>query len=47
MPTDWTLSIVVSILKEKEDIKKCSCYVTMKLLVHDMNMVKSALKKDL
>ena len=40
MPAEWALSIVVSIFKGKGHIRNCSCYCAVKLLEHDMKVVK-------
>ena len=45
MPVEWTLSIVVQIFNGK-DIRNCSCYGAMKLLKHEMEVVKSVLEKN-
>ena len=45
MPFEWALSIVVSILKGKSDIRNCICYRTVKLLEHGMKVVERVLEK--
>ena len=47
MPVEWTLSIVVPILKRKSDIRNCSCYRAVKLLEHGMKVVERVLEKRL
>ena len=34
MPVEWALGNVVPILKGNGDIRKCSCYIAVKLLEH-------------
>ena len=45
MPVEWALSIVVSFVKGKGDIRKCTCYGAMKLLEHGMMVVERVLEK--
>ena len=43
MPAEWALSIIVPIFKGKGDIGNYSCYGTVKLLEHGMNVVERVL----
>ena len=45
MPAEWTLSIVVSVIMRKGDIRNCSCYRAVKLLEHGMKVVERVLEK--
>ena len=47
MPVNWALSIVVTIFKEKGDIRNCSCHRAVKLLEHGMKVVERVLEKIL
>ena len=47
MPAILTPSIVVAIFKAKGDIKNCSCYKSVKLLGHGMNVVGGVLDNEL
>ena len=47
MPPEWALSLTVPIFKGKGDIRKCSCYRTVKFLEHDMKVVERELEKML
>ena len=47
MPVEWSLSIVVPIFKGKGDIRQCSCFRTVKLLEHGVNMVERVIEKCL
>ena len=45
LPAEWAQGIVVAILMEKGDIRYCSCYGAMKLLDHEMKVVKKVLEE--
>ena len=47
MPVEWALSIVVTIFKQKCDIRNCSCYGAVKLLELGMKVVERLLEKTL
>ena len=47
MPAEWSLSIVVPIIKGKGDIQNCSCYVAVWLHEHGMKVVERVLEKIL
>ena len=47
MPADWTLDIVVPIMKGMGDIRTCSCYGVLKLLEHVMKVVEGVFEKRL
>ena len=47
MPTEWAKSIVVPIFKGKGDIRKHSCYRSVKLHEHGMKVVERMLEKSL
>ena len=47
MPVEWALRIVVSIFNGRGDIRNCSCYRALKLLVHSMKVAERVLEKRL
>ena len=47
MPAEWALSIVVTIIKVKGEIRNCSCYRAVKLFGHGKEVVKRVLEKGL
>ena len=47
MPAEWALSIVVPIFKWKGDIRKCSCYGTVKHIESGIKVVERVPKKNL
>ena len=47
MPVVWALSIVVSSIKRKGDIRNCSRYGAVKLLEHGMKVVERVIDKRL
>ena len=44
MPVEWALSRVVAIFKGKGDIRNCTCYRAVKLLLHGKKVVERVLK---
>ena len=47
MPVEWALSKMIPIFKGKGNVRNCSCYRAVKLLEHDMKVVKRVLEKKL
>ena len=47
IPVEWSLSIVVPILKWKGDTRNCGCYGAVKFLEHGMMVVKRVFEKRL
>ena len=47
MPAEWSLSIVVPIIKGKGDIRNCSCHRAVKLIEHGIKVVERVLEKRL
>ena len=45
MPGEWALSIMVSIFKEKGNIRNCSCYRAVKLVEHGVKVVERVPEK--
>ena len=45
MPAEWALSMLVTIIKGKSDIRNCSCHRAVKILEHLMKVVERVVEK--